>query len=321
MPSRLTGVVAIAAGSFHNLALKSNGTVVAWGENTFAQSTVPTGLTGVVAIAGGYRQSLALKSDGTAVAWGQIYSGPRSWSLFTNAFVPDGLTGVVAIAAGNGHSLGLRADGTVVAWGYNENGQCTVPGGLTGVMRIAAGGYHSLALKRDGTVVAWGDVLSMRDWDMTIGFSPATVPSGLSNVVAIATGHSHSLALRSDGAVVAWGPLFIGSAWTGTDIASVNSTEILPSGLTGVIAITAGGAQSLALVASKPVLSAGRFLPDQALELAMTGEPWQTCEIQATTNFAEWTTVTNLVATNVTSTLTVPALPNGPRRFYRVIIP
>jgi alpha-tubulin suppressor-like RCC1 family protein len=65
-----TRFTAIAAGGFHSLALKSDGTVVAWGYNDFGQSTVPAGLSGVVAIAGGWFHSLALKSDGTVVAWG-----------------------------------------------------------------------------------------------------------------------------------------------------------------------------------------------------------------------------------------------------------
>ena len=113
MPGGLNGVVAIAAGGFHSLALKSDGTVVAWGDNDVGQSTVPGGLNGVVAIAAGRRShSLALKSDGTVVAWGQIDDGHAP----VTETVPGGLNGVVAIAAGCHHSLALKSDGTVVAW-------------------------------------------------------------------------------------------------------------------------------------------------------------------------------------------------------------
>ncbi|KAB2661568.1 MAG: hypothetical protein DVB32_02330, partial [Verrucomicrobia bacterium] len=70
VPAGLTGVTAIAAGSYHTVRLKSDGTVVAWGWNIFGQTTVPAGLTGVTAIAAGAFHTVALKSDGTVVAWG-----------------------------------------------------------------------------------------------------------------------------------------------------------------------------------------------------------------------------------------------------------
>ena len=64
-------VTAIAAGYYHSLALKSNGTVVAWGRNNYGQSAVPADLSDVIAISGGSEHGLALRSDGTVVAWGR----------------------------------------------------------------------------------------------------------------------------------------------------------------------------------------------------------------------------------------------------------
>ena len=52
------------------MALKADGTVVAWGDNGEGQADVPAGLTDVIAIAAGTSHSVALKSDGTVVAWG-----------------------------------------------------------------------------------------------------------------------------------------------------------------------------------------------------------------------------------------------------------
>ncbi len=67
VPSGLTNAVAIAGGAVHSLALKSDGTVVAWGDNNFGQTNVPTDLTNVVAIAAGY--IIVWRSRATARWW------------------------------------------------------------------------------------------------------------------------------------------------------------------------------------------------------------------------------------------------------------
>jgi len=140
-----SNVVAISVGHSHNLALKIDGTVIAWGNNYYGQTNVPPGLSNVIAIAAGDSHSLALRSDGTVIGWGLDASGQ------TNA--PAGLSNVVAIAAGGFHSLALKSDGTVVAWGLNNYGQTNVPARLTNVVAIAAGEYHSMALIGDGPPV------------------------------------------------------------------------------------------------------------------------------------------------------------------------
>src|SRR5207247_1102435 len=80
------------------------GVPVAWGDNTYGQTSVPAGLSNVVAVAAGFGHSLAVRSDGTVVAWGSNSSGETN--------VPAGLSDVVAVAGGDPHSLALRADGT-----------------------------------------------------------------------------------------------------------------------------------------------------------------------------------------------------------------
>ena len=125
------------AGTFHSLAIRNDGTVMAWGYHATA-TNLPANLTNVVAISAGSSHSLALKSDGTVVAWGDDSDGQTN--------VPPGLNNVVAIAAGGYSSLALKNDGSIVAWGYNSSGQTSVPAGLTNAVAIAAGYLHSLAL-------------------------------------------------------------------------------------------------------------------------------------------------------------------------------
>ena len=133
--------MAVAGGGLHSLALKTDGQVVAWGNNVSGQATVPAGLSIVVAIAAGFEHSMALQSNGTVVAWG--YSGNGQANL------PANLSNVVAIAAGDYHSLALKADGTVVVWGDES----TVPLGLTNVVAISGGAAHSLALVKGPPVI------------------------------------------------------------------------------------------------------------------------------------------------------------------------
>ena len=63
MPAGLSGVVAIAVGECHTVALKQDGTVVAWGYNDKGQTKVPAGLSGVVAIVAGGWHTVALRLD------------------------------------------------------------------------------------------------------------------------------------------------------------------------------------------------------------------------------------------------------------------
>ena len=69
-PPGISGVVKVAAGNVHSLALKNDGTVAGWGFNVFGQATPPPGLSGVTAIAAGLSYSMALKTDGSVTTWG-----------------------------------------------------------------------------------------------------------------------------------------------------------------------------------------------------------------------------------------------------------
>ena len=63
VPAGLSGVVALAAGVAHTVALKQDGTVAAWGYNKEGQTTVPAGLSRVVAIAAGGAHTVVLRLE------------------------------------------------------------------------------------------------------------------------------------------------------------------------------------------------------------------------------------------------------------------
>jgi alpha-tubulin suppressor-like RCC1 family protein len=257
VPEGLQGVIAIAAGAYHSLALKQDGTIVAWGYYGSGQAIAPSapegsglvaiaargtvnlavgedgtvtgwgltpapeGLSNVVAVAAGYYHGLALQEDGTVTGWGSNIGAEGTYC--GQAAVLAGLGRVIAVAAGDYHSLVLEQGGTVVAWGDSTYGQCAVPGGLNGVVAIAGGGDFSLALEEDGTVVEWGG-----------GGSPPTVPWDVSAITAMAAGSDHCLALDQSGTVLAWGDNTYGQC-------------TVPSGMGRVVSIAAGSDHSLAL--------------------------------------------------------------------------
>ena len=193
VPANATNVIAMAAGDAHCLALKADGTVLAWGYGPVGLTNVPLDLTNVVSIAAGSTHSLALRNDGTVALWGRL---PPVGNPLLGA-VPATATNIVGLALGAGaqHALALRADGTVLDWGNAAYGLTNIPSLAQNAVAVAVGAFHSLALRSDGKVVAWGD--SSR--------GQLSVPSAATNIVAIATGWYGNAALRADGTVLVWG--------------------------------------------------------------------------------------------------------------------
>ena len=140
-----SGVVAIAAGSSFSVALKSDGTVLAWGHNKSGQlgdghtgmdRAVPAAVrglgagSGVVGIAAGDSFSLAVKRDGTVLTWGNNQSGqlgdgsaPTDHAMPIRAVGLGSGSGVRAVFAGGSHALAIAGQGVLWAWGNNSSGQ------------------------------------------------------------------------------------------------------------------------------------------------------------------------------------------------------
>lgn len=354
VPLSVTNAVAVAAGGNTSLALRSDGTVVAWGRGA---ADFPAGLSNVVALAAGSYtadfgvvvcHALALRADWTAVEW---WYSESMVGASASTEVVTGLTNVVALAAGKDHSLALRADGTVLCWGGNDWGQTNVPPRLSNVVAVAAGADHSLALRRDGTVVAWGGTPPP--------FAETNVPPGLSDVVEVAAGEQYSLALRPDGTLVAWG--FDAMALTNTPTDLTNAVALVvvgrgdvpygaalrangtpvgwnltgnPSdpelygltntiGLTNVVAIAGGVGHCLALIGEgPPVIQTSLNDPTVSAEGFSVSVPTQSGHVYAleyknTLADPAWIPLPLVAGTGHEQTLTDPTA-NGPQRFYRV---
>jgi alpha-tubulin suppressor-like RCC1 family protein len=278
----LSAVVAVAAGIDQSLALRSDGTVWAWGADRYGQlgdaannAAQPTpvqvtGLTGVTKIAAGGLFSLALRSDGTVWAWGYNAVGELGNGTTADSNVPVQVTGlarITAIAAGEGDSaMAIRTYPktgvtSVWTWGSNDAGQLgdgtlsshLVPEQVTGIgargiAGIAVGNGFELALGADGSVWAWG-----ADGYGQLGIGPQftrftrplqAIAAG-SGIVQLAAGVNHALALRSNGTVLAWGKDSYGELGLGNTDPAGGPVQV--AGLGGASQVTAGWEFTLAL--------------------------------------------------------------------------
>ncbi|WP_158587899.1 RCC1 domain-containing protein [Actinomadura logoneensis] len=203
-------VTQVAAGSYHSLALTSDGRVLAWGDDTLGELGdgrrarggtpvfvhLPDGVTASGLAAGPGGQSFAVTSAGRLLAWGrndigQLGDGTtedRTTPVYAALPTEDTVT---RVAAGHDHALALTSDGRVLVWGANKSGQLgpgrgsiqkepvqtDLPTGAT-VAQIAVGSAHSLALTTDGRVLAWGANFAgqIGDGAVTTRSSPAVMP-------------------------------------------------------------------------------------------------------------------------------------------------
>ncbi|MCE9575109.1 MAG: hypothetical protein K8W52_18300 [Deltaproteobacteria bacterium] len=223
--------IAVGDSGFY-LAVKTDGTVIAWGNDTFGQlgngtpnadSATPVavlGLTNVIAVAAGDFHALALEGDGTVWAWGLNQTGELGGIATTGT--PTQITSlaglhVIAIAAGASFSLAVTDAGAVYAFGTNDSGQCG-PGGATVTLpqaagiatsiQVAAGHAHTMVVKQVDPVTR--HVLTMGgngagqlgNGTVTGQSTPVTLAGN--TALDIAAGYDHSVAII-DGALYAWG--------------------------------------------------------------------------------------------------------------------
>ncbi|NBQ68440.1 MAG: hypothetical protein EBU46_06220, partial [Nitrosomonadaceae bacterium] len=248
------------------------------GGDTSVASAV-AGLENVVGIATGDSHYLALKADGTVWAWGfntygQIGQGEHTNDNYSTPLQVPGLSNIVTVAAGWDHSFAQNASGMIWAWGLNSDGQLgtgwdinslgfrffedypdsdgildspTRLVGITNLVGLSGGRYHSLGVGTDGTAWAWGSDFTGA---LGVGYVAPLVPaanSSLNDIAEVAEGFGFHLALRTNGTVLAWGNNYYYSLGTGSIEPTNRFTPGLVVGLTNVIRIAAGGMHGVAL--------------------------------------------------------------------------
>ena len=90
MPANATNVIAIATGDYHTVALRADGSVLAWGDNTYGQTNIPVSVTNIAAIKAGGYHTFALRQDGTWIGWGDETALPATATNLTTAVTESG---------------------------------------------------------------------------------------------------------------------------------------------------------------------------------------------------------------------------------------
>ena len=291
----LTDVQSIAVGGGITFALLNDGRVVFWGMRPTAYNTAtgatgvayqyPTpveGLSGVKQIAAGARgNGCALLADGSVRCWGlndwgQLGNGTSDFSI--GPVVVSGVNGATAIDFGYAFVC-AQTPSAVQCWGDNIHGNLgnhpdslsntpqTISGLSGTVSKLRTGDSFGCALMTNGTIQCWGDNSSGQLGNGTSGTGekiPVTV-STIPNVTDITAATTHACALLSGGTVRCWGGNYDGQVGNGNNNSPITSPTAV-QGISGAIAIAAGGYTSCAIASNGSVKCWGRVVEEDSTD-------------------------------------------------------
>jgi alpha-tubulin suppressor-like RCC1 family protein len=216
----------VAAGNWHSIATKTDGTLWTWGRNSYGQlgdgtttsrlspGTTSGGGTNWDKVGCGQNHCIATKTDGTLWTWGRNLYGALGDNTITAKSSPvttaGGGTTWDKVAGGLSHTLATKTDGTLWTWGHNANGQLgdntttsrlspvTTIGGGTTWAKVAGGYNHCVATKTDGTLWTWGNngLGELGDNTTVNKSSPITTAGGGTNWDKVASHKWHSVSIQ-----------------------------------------------------------------------------------------------------------------------------
>lgn len=220
----------ISAGTYHAMAIKTDGSLWVWGWNwageigdgTPNDATEPVKIMeNVVAVSAGWHYSMAICEDGSLWAWGYNEHGELGDGTRQNRYEPVKIMeDVKIVSSGYMCTWAVKTDGTLWAWGTSfvagDSDQSLSPTQiLDDVTAISADRYTVMAIKTDGTLWAWGFNSDGRLGNGTYKYQENPVKI-MEDVAAVSLGNYHAMALKTDGSVWAWGQNEYGQIGDGT---------------------------------------------------------------------------------------------------------
>ena len=248
----------VSTGSFFVAAIKTDGTLWTWGQNTYgglgvtasrsSPGTVTGGGTNWKQVSAGLYHTAAIKTDGTLWAWGYDAYGQLGDGTTTNKSSPvtvsGGGTNWKQVSCSNGYNTAaIKTDGTLWTWGRDQYGQLghntvsvntsspvTVSGGGTNWKQVACGYAYTAVIKTDGTLWTWGYNNNGQLGTGTTSYrsSPGTTVGGGTNWKQVSPGLWHTAAIKSDGTLWTWGINDFGQLGNGTT--SIRSSPVTVAG-------------------------------------------------------------------------------------------
>lgn len=273
----LTGVRQVTIGAVHTCALRVDGSVWCWGDNSYGQvgngvvsavmvqtATPVVGTVRATSISAGALHTCALGSDGATRCWGRndFRALGDGTTLTSPRPVTSGLVNGIQISGGGDTNCAAVPDGTAQCWGYGGYSQLgdgtasarSTPGpvrGVSGVVEVSVGHHTACALLGSGAVWCWGSGING-----SIGFGnlPRQV-QGLSDAVQISVGYDHVCARLRDATVRCWGRSEDGEL--GDGVRWGTHPVVSPIGLSNVVQVSAGQTHTCALRTDGVVLCWG----------------------------------------------------------------
>jgi alpha-tubulin suppressor-like RCC1 family protein len=220
----------VACGGYFMAAIKTDGTLWTWGQNSFGQlgdNTTTNRSTPVTTFAGGtnwkqvscgFNHTAAIKTDGTLWIWGS-----NGYESYPSPLLPQG-RGIL----GNNNQIQRMSCTPITTFAGGANWKQVSCGGLSG--DTAGNSAHTAGIKNDGTLWIWGFGLygQLGSWPRSslrsFVCTPVTTIAGGTNWKSVSCGYAHTAAIKNDGTLYCWGKNYNGAV--GCNVGNISSGNI-----------------------------------------------------------------------------------------------